>query len=260
MKLPSPMSSYFNLEFFPKSPCSWDELLFSHHMLSEVHIKEEENLVFKDPNEFQYEHSSETDPNKTSQPEKGTLEAIAKPKEEPEVHKKRFIGVRKRPWGKFAAEIRDSTRNGIRVWLGTFDSAEEAALVYDQAAFAMRGSSTQLNFPMERVKESLKGKGYSSFKDGSSPAAAIKETHRVRRNSKSKRNSRNQVCSEIPMVIEDLGSDLLEKLLFTRISKSKRNNKNQVCCETPVVFEDLGSDLLEQLLFTSESSSSSTCS
>ncbi|KVH87660.1 hypothetical protein Ccrd_025054 [Cynara cardunculus var. scolymus] len=40
-----------------------------------------------------------------------------------------------------------------------------------------------------------------TFKDGSSPAAAIKETHRVRRNSKSKRNSRNQVCSEIPMDI-----------------------------------------------------------
>ena len=222
-------------------------------MLSKVEIKEEEeeeNLIFKDPNEYQFEHSSETDPNKTSHDEKNTLEVIAKPKDEPEFHKKRFIGVRRRPWGKFAAEIRDSTRNGIRVWLGTFDSAEEAALVYDQAAFAMRGSSTQLNFPMERVKESLKGKSYSCFKDGSSPAAAIKETHRVRRVSKIKRNNKNQ---------EDSGSDLLEEILVTRISKSKRKIKNQVCSESPVVFEDLGSDLLEQLLFTSESSSSSSC-
>lgn len=186
------------------SSSSSSSFLDFHHLIKPQEEKEEEKKY------------SEQVPNKGQ--DQITVRTVSDSRKQPSEKERSYIGVRRRPWGKYAAEIRDSTKNGHRVWLGTFESAEAAALAYDQAAFSMRGTAAVLNFPMERVRQSLQEMRFYDCNFERSPAEALKERHYMRRRRekigrKSHTSSSKRDQSNMKLVLEDLGAEYLEELL-----------------------------------------------
>ncbi|KAK3002076.1 hypothetical protein RJ639_020238 [Escallonia herrerae] len=112
-------------------------------------------------------------------PRKQSLKRFRSPAAD-KASREKFRGVRRRPWGRWAAEIRDPTQRK-RLWLGTYDTPEEAATVYDRAAVMLKGVDAITNFPKVEVPETASdGITVTESSDGKSNDAASSPTSVLR--------------------------------------------------------------------------------
>ncbi|XP_061365203.1 ethylene-responsive transcription factor SHINE 3-like [Gastrolobium bilobum] len=160
-------------------------------------------------------------------------------------NEKKFLGVRHRPSGRWIAEIKDSSQK-LRLWLGTFDRAEDAAMAYDCAARLLRGRNAKTNFPNPGIMNTHE-ESYTIL--GKNPRAYKLLMHAVKKNHALSSSVYSTVMPWKNQIMRDEFDTLVEETIVCSIPE-----EGSGCCEI-----SFGSSKVYSSVVVAPSFSSSHC-
>ncbi|KAL5544824.1 hypothetical protein UlMin_008608 [Ulmus minor] len=147
--------------------------------------------------------------------------------------RRRFLGVRQRPSGRWVAEIKDSSQK-LRLWLGTYDRPEDAALAYDRAARLLRGRNAKTNFPNQELMNTTGEENRSLL--GKNPRLFQLLQHAVMKKNLHGKNKHNNNMREENFEFVDLDNTVMvEETIVCSSSSSYEDHhqfygeKNKLC-------------------------------